>query len=1185
MTYNLDQYVWNDHNFRGVTETDPQSIASHIEAKIETDVEQFAIYNNCLFIPKGNYSTTIEKPGHLIKIRTVFDVYYFGWETITFKNLTNPLQIAEINFGWPLANAFVYTDQNDQISMSASIYNTGSTWTVAQGQPKQTDDVEYAAANGLYYTELYNYTANSKRLKVLTNAFLPTDDNWVLKNHTSENSPKFKYTFKTPDTIAKISGCGHRRWRTENINCIPLGSAPKEGTFDTTTQNKISWTVDGKTNSYTIPSGGKCVLIQRTVEELKSEDLSFNQPESDGNKRDSRGHMIWKNAHLLTPVLTENNNRWGRSVDRSGTGIAAWSAMSSLDSVLRVQKGQKYYDELDSNAQNAIDTANISLSCSYKWKEIAARSQFSSLGINTIDSLNQRISNFITPNPLFFYWHWTSSRETISIQITSKGKTCSSDWGTNGNPARPLAYIESGIVYNCNFNLYPWLEFQNDVNKPKITLSGYTETASTIRPCDFSTHTPAPRQNNLPEEFKNHGSMFSLSSIHGKLNVVGIPVPEKFFLEWYVGTTSRTRKFPIITTIGQYQVAQEIDVPWFGNKLEANTDWSKEWPKLENSVQGNWWFRDLTNGDGDLDLMYPYIDSNGNIGWVTNWFEIADNDTTSDTYGLYWVSDKIIVQAATSMPEFKNNASNWPAANSAWWNNWIDVITTEELPWDSAIDRCVPIIITSYSPNTNLRVEVEYDNESIAFWEQPEYQNDRWSITAPIYSLEIDPLHVYCIGVPCSTIRGETQIYITDLKTGIRTQYWSNLDLFTINASIDSWAEKFIKIQNASDVPQAIYIIQNNDFDKKYTGWELYKEDKTTLIDQAKQTVSLEPQQSYMLKVDNLGNAIISLYDAANSRLLNEFIYAVKFVPVYKHKTISWIPNPNMELSGDLQYWDYGQEDWVTIDLTAPKLNAFSNEYPLYIRGKQPPRHIESGEECYCRDQFTWNQEFLTGDNPTGVIRFNTNIDPWQYTSEERELFRVWVSGDLKALLDYRVKLHPQLKLANNAFYGLFAGNWSLANTPQLLDPTDSLSKGCYRYMFDNCGIRRVPALPHTELSEYCYQGMFANCSLLQSVPAINALYFPDGCCESMFGDAGVRYYEAGNPKNYRLPTNGSTGTFGTDALKYMFSNLQGNKIQTLQGNTQVCIVYQKSDDTYQAAEVITTGTGNGSSAPGSTPH
>ena len=93
----------------------------------------------------------------------------------------------------------------------------------------------------------------------------------------------------------------------------------------------------------------------------------------------------------------------------------------------------------------------------------------------------------------------------------------------------------------------------------------------------------------------------------------------------------------------------------------------------------------------------------------------------------------------------------------------------------------------------------------------------------------------------------------------------------------------------------------------------------------------------------------------------------------------------------------------------------------------------------------------------------------------------------------------PATTLANACYSEMFNGCTSLTTPPTL--PATTLAGGCYSYMFWQCtALTTAPALPATTLASNCYYGMFSYCTALTTAPAIlPATTLAESCYGDMF--------------------------------------------------------------------------------------
>ena len=118
--------------------------------------------------------------------------------------------------------------------------------------------------------------------------------------------------------------------------------------------------------------------------------------------------------------------------------------------------------------------------------------------------------------------------------------------------------------------------------------------------------------------------------------------------------------------------------------------------------------------------------------------------------------------------------------------------------------------------------------------------------------------------------------------------------------------------------------------------------------------------------------------------------------------------------------------------------------------------------------------------------------------------FQTKVYGNIMSLLDetgFATKTDlPNAENAKNVFYELFAGNTTLIDASELLLPAETLTTGCYEYMFADCtNLTTAPKLPAETLATQCYEYMFLRCTSLTTAPKLPATTLATKCYTGMF--------------------------------------------------------------------------------------
>ena len=101
----------------------------------------------------------------------------------------------------------------------------------------------------------------------------------------------------------------------------------------------------------------------------------------------------------------------------------------------------------------------------------------------------------------------------------------------------------------------------------------------------------------------------------------------------------------------------------------------------------------------------------------------------------------------------------------------------------------------------------------------------------------------------------------------------------------------------------------------------------------------------------------------------------------------------------------------------------------------------------------------------------------------------------------------PAKSLANSCYCRMFNHCESLVTAFDDL-PAITLSEYCYDNMFSYCySLTEAPLLPATILEDYCYNGMFYRCTSLTTAPELPAPTLVQYCYRNMFGECGKLNY------------------------------------------------------------------------------
>lgn len=132
---------------------------------------------------------------------------------------------------------------------------------------------------------------------------------------------------------------------------------------------------------------------------------------------------------------------------------------------------------------------------------------------------------------------------------------------------------------------------------------------------------------------------------------------------------------------------------------------------------------------------------------------------------------------------------------------------------------------------------------------------------------------------------------------------------------------------------------------------------------------------------------------------------------------------------------------------------------------------------------------YFRGNN----VSFNSNEAAYNFVTSGA----VDVDGNIMSLID---KTCESTTLAPYIFSYTFSDCASLNNAENLKLPSNALTSGCYRGMFNGCsGLLTAPTLSATSLEVNCYNGMFRGCASLSAAPELPATTLADSCYQSMF--------------------------------------------------------------------------------------
>ena len=220
------------------------------------------------------------------------------------------------------------------------------------------------------------------------------------------------------------------------------------------------------------------------------------------------------------------------------------------------------------------------------------------------------------------------------------------------------------------------------------------------------------------------------------------------------------------------------------------------------------------------------------------------------------------------------------------------------------------------------------------------------------------------------------------------------------------------------------------------------------------------------------------------------------------------------------------------------------NQNSAYITADKPIK--------YSKDLTTWSDISFVTDNSSQIVLNSgeklylkgTNsaygetlyYNLYLSTANIQSSGNIDVMGNIMSLIYGDNFIGSNTISATQTFTALFKGNNKLVNAKDLILPSMSLTKDCYRVMFYRCtSLVTAPELPATTLALTCYKSMFYRCTSLVTAPELPATYLANYCYDYMFYNCtSLNYVKAMfiSGTNYTMNTdhwlNGvsATGTF-----------------------------------------------------------
>ena len=212
------------------------------------------------------------------------------------------------------------------------------------------------------------------------------------------------------------------------------------------------------------------------------------------------------------------------------------------------------------------------------------------------------------------------------------------------------------------------------------------------------------------------------------------------------------------------------------------------------------------------------------------------------------------------------------------------------------------------------------------------------------------------------------------------------------------------------------------------------------------------------------------------------------------NNTITW----NFTGSDPIQnviYWSKNGTSWTsaiasTSD-TPVSLATLNKGEKMYLKGENATYALSSKSEY---SHFNSDYEFNVYGNIMSLI-YGDNFIGKTTLSSSRNFVNIFNSSKV---VDASNLILPATTLTKFCYRYMFNGCTSLATAPAL--PATTLAQSCYNSMFYGCtSLATAPALPATTLANYCYNNMFYGCTSLATAPALPATTLAQSCYGYMF--------------------------------------------------------------------------------------
>ena len=193
----------------------------------------------------------------------------------------------------------------------------------------------------------------------------------------------------------------------------------------------------------------------------------------------------------------------------------------------------------------------------------------------------------------------------------------------------------------------------------------------------------------------------------------------------------------------------------------------------------------------------------------------------------------------------------------------------------------------------------------------------------------------------------------------------------------------------------------------------------------------------------------------------------------------------------------------VTYALSTSKYSHFNSDYEFNVSGNI--MSLIYGDNFIGQTTLSSSYNFVHIFKSSKVVNASNLILPATTLTKlcYRSMFNGCTSLSTAPVL-------PATTLANYCYYNMFYGCTSLTAAPEL--PATTLASDCYGYMFEGCSsLITAPELPATTLASSCYMSMFA-ATKITAAPELPATILADSCYRNMFyGCNSLRYPPALN--------------------------------------------------------------------------